>query len=407
MGAGVRLAGLPDVVAVEVPVADGGDGTLDVLLRASPGSRVERVVVHGPLGAPVEARLGWLGDGSAVVELAEASGLRLLGASGGLDAMRASTFGVGELLRAALDGGARRIVVGVGGSASTDGGAGLAVALGARLLDAGGAELPLGGGALGRLASVDLAGLDARLAACRIEVAVDVRSPLLGPRGAAAVFGPQKGASGEQVVELERGLARWALQLGHPAPLDIGNSEQLGIPASHETFDGRQADVRASPPKRPSDFVPRRTQNPGADARPQPAPREPLAAQPGTGAAGGAAFGLAAVCGATLLPGAALVCDLVRLDGALRDAALVLTGEGRLDSSTSEGKAPAEVARRAHAAGVPCIALAGSVELPAAEIYSEAIAVGAGLTLDESRTRAAELLRTTTAEIVRRHLRRR
>jgi glycerate kinase len=206
------------------------------------------------------------------------------------------------------------------------------------------------------------------------------------------VFGPQKGASESQVGELERGLVQWASKLRHPAPLDIRNSEQLGIPASHETLDGA------------AKIVPRRTQDPGADARPQPAPQESLAAQPGMGAAGGAAFGLVAVCGATLLPGAALVCDLVGLDDALRDAPLVLTGEGRLDSSTSQGKAPAEVARRAAAAGVPCVALAGSVELPATEIYSEAISIGEGLTHDESRTRTAELLRTTARDVVRRRL---
>ncbi|HEV7678150.1 MAG TPA: glycerate kinase [Candidatus Dormibacteraeota bacterium] len=344
MAEGVAWAGLGGVGAVQVPVADGGDGTLDVLLRASPGSRVERVVVHGPLGAPVEARLGWLGDGSAVVELAEAAGLRLV-AGGALDAMEASTFGVGELIRAALDGGAPRIVVGVGGSASTDGGAGLAVALGARLVDGGGDVLPPGGGALSRLASVDLGRLDARVRSCRIEVAVDVRSPLLGPRGAAAVFGPQKGATAAQVVELERGLACWASALG-PVPAD----------------------------------------------------------QPGMGAAGGAAYGFVAVCGATLLPGAALVCDLVGLDAAFDGAVLVLTGEGCLDSSTAEGKAPAEVAGRAAAAGLPCVALAGSVEQPVAEIYAEAIAIGEGLSLDESRARAAELLRRAARDVVRQRL---
>jgi glycerate 2-kinase len=341
MALGVRDAG---GTAVEVPVADGGDGTLDVLLAASAGARVEVVRVRGPLGAPVEARLGWLGNGSAVVEMAEAAGLRLL-ARDGLDALGASTYGVGELVRAALDGGARRIVAGVGGSATTDGGAGLAAALGARLLDGSGVELALGGGALGSLAAVDLSELDARLHAVRIEVAVDVRSPLLGPRGAAAVFAPQKGATPEQVALLEAGLSRWLAVLGVD-PL--------------------------------------------------------LAEQPGMGAAGGCAFGLAAVCGAVLRPGAALVCDLAGLDAALAGADLVLTGEGRLDSSTAEGKAPAEVSRRAAAAGLPCVVLAGSVEPPVDPCYVEAVTLAPGLALDESLARTAELLRTRAAEVVRR-----
>jgi len=341
MAAGVVDAG---GLAVAVPVADGGDGTLDVLLDAVPGSRAEAVPVHGPLGETVSARLGWLDAATAVIEMAEAAGLRLL-PPGTLDPMRASTYGVGELVRTALDGGARRLVVGVGGSASTDGGAGLCTALGARLLDASGEELPPGGGGLLHLARVDLAGLDPRLRDCRIEVAVDVRNPLLGPRGAAAVFAPQKGASPEQVADLERGLARWAATLGAPASM-------------------RQ--------------------------------------QPGMGAAGGSAFGLAAVCGATLVPGAPLVCDLAGLDAALLGADLVLTGEGRLDASTAEGKAPAEVARRAAGLGIPCAVLAGSVEPPVDPLYAEAVAISEGLPPEVALPRTAELLRARAADVVRR-----
>jgi glycerate 2-kinase len=348
MAEGVRDAGLPGVAPVEVPVADGGDGTLDVLLRATPGSRVQAQRVRGPLRASVEGRLGWLDPTTAVVEMAEAAGLRLLPPAG-LDPLRATTHGVGELIRAALDGGAARIVVGVGGSASTDGGAGALTAVGARLLDAGGSELPPGGGTLASLARLDLSGLDPRLRRCRIEVAVDVRSPLLGPRGAAAVFGPQKGASPEDVVRLDAGLTTFA----RVAATAVGADP-----------------VRAG--------------------------------EPGMGAGGGLAFGLAVVGGAVVVPGAPLVCDLVGLDAALRGAALALTGEGRLDASTAEGKAPAEVARRAAAAGVPCAALAGAVEQPAAPAYVETIAIGAGLTPDESRRRTAELLRAAAATIVRR-----
>jgi glycerate kinase len=337
MALGVADAG---GVAVQVPVADGGDGTLDVLLGATPGSCVEAVRVRGPLGAEVEARLGWLGEGEAVVEMASAAGLRLVDPLR-VDPLHASTYGVGELIRAALDRGARRIVVGVGGSATTDGGAGLVSALGARLLDGSGAALPPGGGALPRLARVDLAGLDPRLRACRMEVAVDVRSPLLGPLGAAAVFGPQKGARLADVALLETGLSRWA---------------ELVAPTR--------------------------------------------AAEPGMGAAGGCAFGLAAICGALIVPGAALVCDLVALDAALHGAIFVLTGEGRLDASTAAGKAPAEVARRAAAAGIPCVALAGSVEPPVDPVYTDAIAISDRLSLDESRRRTPELLRASAAQVV-------
>lgn len=350
MAAGVRDAG-GGAVAVEVPVADGGDGTLDVLLAAAGGAgRAEAVLVSGPLGGAVDARLGWVAADTAVVEMAEAAGLRLV-PSGGRDPLRATTYGVGELVRAAVDRGARRLVVGVGGSASTDGGAGLIAALGARLFDASGAELPRGGGWLGALDRIDLGGLDPRLRECRIEVAVDVRSPLLGPAGAAAVFGPQKGASPADVARLEAGLAHYAAIA----------CAAVGAPVSR-------------------------------------------AAEPGMGAAGGSAFGLAVVCGAVLVPGAALVCDLVGLDGALAGAWLVLTGEGRLDASTSAGKAPAEVARRAAAGGVPCIALAGSVEEPVAAEYAEAVAIGEGLSVAESRARTAELLRAATASVVQRRL---
>jgi glycerate 2-kinase len=346
MAAGVRDVAVPGVAAVEVAVADGGDGTLDVLLAATPGSHVETLRVTGPLGASVDARLGWLSSDAAVVEMAEAAGLRLV-PPGSRDALRATTHGVGELIRTALDRGARRIVVGVGGSATTDGGAGLAAALGARLLDARGADFPPGGGALGDLDRLDLGGLDPRLRTCRVEVAVDVRSPLLGPFGSAAVFGPQKGASVADVAALEAALAHYA--------------------------DVVCAEVGADPAR---------------------------SAEPGMGAAGGAAFGLALVCGAVLVPGAALVCDLVGLDAALRGAALVLTGEGRLDSSTSAGKAPAEVALRAAEAGVPCVVLAGSVEQPVAPAYAEAVAIGAGLPLAEALARTAELLRQATAAVI-------
>jgi glycerate 2-kinase len=291
--------------ALCLPVADGGDGTLDVLLAAAgERARVERLRVHGPLGPRRTARLGWVRPQVAVVEMAEAAGLRLLGRR--RDPMRASSTGAGELLRAALDGGARRVIVGVGGSASTDGGMGILVALGARLLDDHRRPVAAGGGALGRVATIDLSVAHAQMRGRRVQVAVDVRSPLYGPDGAAHVFAPQKGAGPRQVEELDAGLRHFAAVLERAA----------GLPG--------------------------------------------LAGHAGAGAAGGAAFALAAL-GAELVSGAALVCDEIGLDDALIDGDLVITGEGRLDSQTAAGKAPAEVAQRARRDGVPCVAVCGAI----------------------------------------------
>lgn len=303
LGRGIEDAGWR---ALRRPVADGGDGTLDVLLAAAGAqTRVDYLRVSGPLGRPRLARLGWVAAGVAVVEMAEAVGLRLVG-TGRLDAMRAGSRGVGEMIAGALDRGARRIIVGVGGSASTDGGVGLMAALGARFLDDRGRPTGPGGGLLASIASVDLSGVDRRLAGCRVDVAVDVRSPMFGPQGAAHVFAPQKGASAAQVMILDAGLRHLAALVE------------------------------------------------GATGRPG------LASQAGTGAAGGAGFALAAL-GARLVGGAALVCGEAGLDAALAGASLVVTGEGRLDSQTAAGKAPAEVAERARRAGVPCVAVCGTV----------------------------------------------
>lgn len=344
MALGVRDAGGEPV---EVPVADGGDGTLDVLLRGDPGSRVTRHRVTDPLGAVVTARLGWLSDGSAVVEMAEASGLRLIGRRKP-DPRRATSRGTGELILAALDGGAARIIVGVGGSASTDGGAGLLQALGARFLGEEGRELGPGGVALRNLESIDLSGIDPRLRSVTLQVAVDVRNPLLGADGAAAVFAPQKGAHPADVAFLEAGLHRFA-QVAE-----------------------RDADAAG------------------------------YAAAPGSGAAGGAAFGLMLV-GAYRAPGATLVCDLVGLDGAIAGARLVLTGEGSLDAQTSWGKAPAEVARRAAVAGVRCVAIAGIVrEIPSdlAHLFGEVVALAGVAGGADTFADVAWLLRVEAAQAV-------
>jgi glycerate kinase len=345
MALGVADAGADPV---EVAVADGGDGTLDVLLASDGASRVVTMRVTGPLGDPVTARLGLLnlgdpGGGTAVVEMAEASGLRLLRADQ-LDALHATSRGAGELIAAALNQGLRRLIVGVGGSASTDGGAGALQALGARLLDAAGRDLPPGGAALRDLVSIDVSGLDPRLSDAQILVAVDVRSPLLGAEGAAAVFAPQKGATAEDVAVLEAGLARLA---------SVAGATELAHAA-------------------------------------------------GAGAAGGAAFGFA-LAGARLVPGAPTVCDLVHLDAALAAADIVLTGEGRLDAQTALGKAPAEVAQRSAAAGVPCIAIAGAVVEPAPHLFAAAISLEELLRRRDPRKEARTLLRQAAAHAVLRY----
>jgi glycerate kinase len=345
---GVRDRGMR---ALEVPVADGGDGTLDVLLAAAANvtdARVEHHRVTGPLGRSVTARLGWLDSRTAVVELAEAAGLRLLGAER-LDPLRATSRGAGELIRIALDGNAARIIVGVGGSASTDGGAGLLQALGARLFDDRGRSIGPGAAGLANVARIDLGSLHPRLRDCAIDVATDVRNPLSGPEGAATVFAPQKGATPDQVVALDAALARFA----SIAERDAGAAG--------------------------------------------------LAQLPGAGAAGGCGFALALI-GARLLPGAALVCDLVGLDAVLEGAAAVITGEGRMDMQTPEGKAPAEVATRAHRRGIPCAAVAGQISAEPPGLFDYAIALESIAGGEDSRRHVRALLRRAAAVAVDRVL---
>jgi glycerate kinase len=306
LAAGLREAGHR---AVELPVADGGEGTLDAALAA--GFRRRPVTVTGPTGKPVDAAIA-LRDGTAVVELAAASGLAQL--PDGPEPMRASSRGTGELVAAALDAGARRIVLGVGGSAGTDGGAGLLSALGARITDASGRELPDGGAALARADAVDLGGLDPRLGDVGIVLASDVDNPLLGPAGAAAVYGPQKGATPEDVVLLDAALARFA---GLVAP------------------DG--------------------------------------ATLPGAGAAGGVGFAALTVLGARRRRGIEVVLELTGFAERLTGAALVVTGEGALDAQTLHGKAPAGVAAAARESGVPVAAVCGRCELGPAELAGAGI----------------------------------
>lgn len=286
------------------PMADGGEGTVDAVLAACGGERRE-LRVSGPLGEPVLAHWGWLGDATAVLEMAAASGLHWVPLQQ-RDATRASSHGTGELIRAALDAGARRIILGLGGSATNDAGAGLLRALGMRFLDAQGVELEPGGLALARLARIDSSGLDPRLLNVSVEVAADVDNPLCGPRGASHVFGPQKGASAAQVLALDAALQHFAQVV----------AATLG--EDHSGF-------------------------------------------PGVGAAGGLGFAARAFLRAQFRPGIALVAELSGLAKAVQGADLLITGEGRLDSQSLHGKTPVGVARIARAAGVPVIALAGSL----------------------------------------------
>ncbi len=300
---GVRRAGHQ---AIEVPMADGGEGTMDALVAAAGGHVVESSA-RDPLGRPITAGVGVLPDGTAVVELAQASGFERL-ADTERDPEATSTLGTGDLIRAALDAGATRIIVGVGGSATTDGGMGIAIALGARVRDGAGALLSGTGADLGRVASVDLTGLDPRLAGVSIEVACDVLSPLVGPEGSAHVFGPQKGASPQAVARLDRGLANLAAVLAGQGLPDVAN-------------------------------------------------------MPRAGAAGGAAGGMAAMLGASLTDGGLLVARAAGLADALRGADVCITGEGRLDAQTLTGKAPAAVAAACAVVGVPCVGMFGQVDM--------------------------------------------
>ncbi|MBR8651909.1 glycerate kinase [Achromobacter sp. Marseille-Q0513] len=300
---GVKAA-FPGAQTVCVPMADGGEGTVEAVLAAASGE-ARMQTVNDALGHKVDAAWGMLADGTAVIEMAAASGLELI-APARRDPMRASSHGVGELILAALDAGARHIILGLGGSATNDAGAGMLTALGARLLDAEGHSLPPGGGALARIAAIDIRGLDSRLAGVRIDVACDVDNPLCGPQGASHVFGPQKGATPEQVRELDQALARFA-----------------DICARSLEADHRDA--------------------------------------PGAGAAGGLGFAAKAFLDARFRPGVEIVAELGGLAQVVEGATLVFTGEGRMDAQTLRGKTPAGVARIARQAGVPVVALAGSL----------------------------------------------
>ena len=336
----------PKAETVLVPVADGGDGTLDALVEATAGQTFASRV-NGPLRQRVQARWGVMGDcKTAVIEMAQASGLALLPYKD-RNPRHTSTYGTGQLIKRALDRGYRRIIVGMGGSATNDGGVGMAWALGARFYDSKGLPLTPGGAALSRLASIDVLGLHPALKRAEIIAASDVDNPLCGPEGASAVYGPQKGANANTVRVLDKALERYASVV----------RESLGID---------------------------------------------VAERPGAGAAGGLGAGLMAFCDGQVRSGIDIVCQVLDFDARLQGADLVITGEGRLDASTVYNKAPVGVARRASALGIPVIALAGSLGRGFEAVYDHGISaavciVDRPLSMRVSVARTSELL-TAAAE---------
>jgi glycerate 2-kinase len=347
--AGVQRV-FPTAEINQLPIADGGDGTLDLVLGAAGGQRVE-MEVRGPLGAPVRAAYGLLpGEETAVIEMAAASGLRLLSPVE-RDPLQATTYGTGQLIKAALDRGCTRIIIGVGGSATVDGGCGMAQALGVSLLDAEGEVIPPGGAGLQRLAQVDLRGRHQRIGQAEIVVACDVENPLAGPQGAAPVFGPQKGADDTMVAMLTRALERFAEIVAR----DTGKH---------------------------------------------------VAELPGAGAAGGLAAGLVAFAEARLESGTDTLLALMDMERHIRTADLVITGEGQIDGQTAYGKAPIGVARLAQRHGVPVIGLAGGLGEDAAAVYDHGmdaltVTVPGPITLDEAMSDAARLIEDATERALR------
>lgn len=345
-------AGLREVLPAAryrlLPMADGGEGTVQTLVDAT-GGQLREVMVTGATGRRIAAHYGLVADQHlAVIEMAAASGLEAVPPAE-RDPRSATSYGTGELIADALDAGARRFVIGLGGSATNDGGAGMLQALGVRLLDADGRDLSRGGAALARLQRIDASGLDTRIAQCRIDVACDVTNPLLGPRGASAVFGPQKGATPAMVAELDGCLQRLAEALRD----DLGQD---------------------------------------------------VAEVPGTGAAGGMGAALLAVLGAQLRPGSEVVADALGLDGAVREADLVITGEGRTDGQTIHGKAPIGVARVAARHGVPVIGLSGALTPDSSAVHEHGIAavfsaVRSVCTVEEALRDAAANVRATARNI--------
>jgi len=338
----------PDATYVKIPVADGGEGTVEAMVAATAGSIVN-LRVTGPLGEPVDAFYGLSGDArTAFIEMAAASGLELVPAAQ-RDPLTTTSFGTGELIKSALDKGVGHIIIGIGGSATNDGGAGMMQALGARLLDARQNEIGFGGGALPELAKIDISGLDARVRQCRFEVACDVTNPLTGRDGASAIFGPQKGATPQLVEQLDSALAHYAAIIQRDLDIDV-----LHIP--------------------------------------------------GGGAAGGMGAALHAFCQADLRRGIEIVTEALGLAEQVKDASLVITGEGRIDSQSINGKVPIGVAQVAKQFNKPVIGIAGSLTADVGVVHQHGLdAVFSVLysicTLEEALTNAETNLRLAARNI--------
>jgi glycerate kinase len=348
--AALSLGCAPGTLSFEaVPLADGGEGTLDALLRGAGGTKLTAEVCD-PLGRKVQAAWGVLGDSSALIEMAQASGLTLVSESE-RDALNASSTGTGQLIKAALDRGCKEILIGIGGSATTDGGSGALAALGAKFLDANGEVLPPGGAALNELHTIELSQIDSRLRSTRITVLCDVTNPLFGENGAAYVYGPQKGATPDEVKVLDAGLRR----LAEVTAATLGRD---------------------------------------------------LSTQPGAGAAGGMGFGLMAFANAELKPGIEVVLEATRFEEKLQSANLVLTGEGALDAQTLSGKAIAGVCKAAKQADVPVIAFGGKVALRGEELSTLGLLsafpiADAPMSLEDCIARADELLTAAVERVLR------
>lgn len=338
----------PDADYVKLPVADGGEGTVEAMVAATSG-RIVDVEVTGPLGEPVSAFYGLSGDErTAFIEMAAASGLEQVPPDR-RDPLKTTSWGTGELIRHALDAGVEHIIIGLGGSATNDGGAGMVQALGAKLLDAQQHDIALGGAALETLARIDISQLDKRLTRCRIEVACDVSNPLTGKQGASAVFGPQKGATAETIVRLDNALEHYAQLLVRD--LDVNVAELAG-----------------------------------------------------GGAAGGMGAALYAFCGAELRRGIEIVTDALQLDACVADADLVVTGEGRIDSQTIHGKVPVGVAKVAKRYNKPVIGIAGSLTADVGVVHDHGLdavfsVIYSVCTLEEALQNAAENVRMTARNV--------
>jgi glycerate kinase len=341
----------PDSEVITSPMADGGDGTVETLVESLNGKLIE-LDVKGPLGEAVRARFGIIGNGTAIIEMASASGLVLVPA-GKQNPMETTTYGTGELIAKAIDMGSKKIIVGIGGSATNDGGMGMAQALGYRLLDSNGDLLGFGGKELARLASIDDSGINSKLLATMVEVASDVDNPLYGKRGAAHVYGPQKGAGPEMVEALDEGLKNYAQIVSRDLKKDI-------------------------------------------------------AGLPGAGAAGGLGAGLAAFAGGVLKPGTDIVIETTGLEDKIKDADLIITGEGAMDEQTFYGKSAYGVAKLASNYDIPVITINGSVLSDRASIDEKNSSLFSGnfsiinrpMKLEEAIRDAEKLLSDAAAEII-------